>query len=100
MSFRLQIPAIFFFLLLPFLAVAQQRIPEVRVQAVGGGKFILVNRVSGRPVSARTYDAIHPFSGGFAVVRIGTKWGFVNSLGVVVQEPQFDELGDFIESST
>lgn len=74
--------------------------PTVRAAAMAGGGFHLLNRATGQPVSAQRFDAVRPFSNGFAAVRIGTQWGFVNGRGQLVQPPAFDELSDFVESAT
>ncbi|RYY38465.1 MAG: PKD domain-containing protein [Chitinophagaceae bacterium] len=100
MSFRLRLFSFLSFFLLALGVSAQQPSPGVRSQAVAGGRFVLVHTGSGRPVSAQRFDEVHPFSRGFAVVRIGARWGFVNGRGELVQPPAFDELSDFVESST
>ncbi len=37
------------------------------------------------------------FSEGFAAIKVGTKWGFVNRKGEYPIQPQFDEVGFFSE---
>jgi len=44
------------------------------------------------------YDDAGCFSNGFASVKIGKKWGFINKQGEQVVQAAYDEVGDFFSS--
>ena len=45
---------------------------------------------SGKTVITPQFDGVIGFSEGLASVRVGTKWGYINTKGVVAITPQFD----------
>lgn len=49
------------------------------------GKFIIKN----------VFDAVAPFDGNTARVRIGNKWGLLSNNGTFILEPQYDEISAF-----
>ena len=50
----------------------------------------------GRLISGLTYEGAKPFSAGLAAVKVGGKWGFIDTAGAVVVNPLYD---DYFESS-
>lgn len=43
----------------------------------------------------KSFDEVHPFSDGMAAVQKNGLWGFIDSTGKLVIEPQFDRVEDF-----
>lgn len=51
-----------------------------------------------RPVFANHgFTSSHSFSEGFAIVRKGNRWGFINKKGEVIFSPRFRNMGNFSE---
>ena len=48
-----------------------------------------------RLLLSRNLISAAPFSEGLARVRVDGKWGYINTEGEVVIEPQFDDAGSF-----
>ena len=59
------------------------------------GKYYMYND-EGKKISKTAFDNAYPFaSDDYAAVCIGDKWGFADSEGNIVIEPQFDEAKSF-----
>jgi hypothetical protein len=43
------------------------------------------------------FDEVYSFSGDFAVVKLGSKWGFIDKSGKYLVEPKFDYVNNFSE---
>lgn len=50
---------------------------------------------SGKFVIEPVYDQVGVFTNGLCPVQVGEKWGAINSAGVLVVQPQFEELDRF-----
>ena len=51
----------------------------------------------GNYINKPNKEIFNNFSEGFARIRIGDKWGFVNQNGVIAIKPEFDYVNDFSE---
>lgn len=60
-----------------------------------GGKYYMFD-AEGRQISSQGFDEAYPFMGTQpAAVRIGDKWGFVNTSGEIVIEPKYEGAKSF-----
>jgi hypothetical protein len=59
-------------------------------------RFFILN-TNGERLGNQLFDEILPFEKGFAKVRIGNYWGFVDSLGKPITECKYDDLRSFSE---
>jgi uncharacterized lipoprotein YddW (UPF0748 family) len=62
------------------------KIPGVPLQYVPGMEFVVI---------PPQYDQADSFSEGLARVKIGDKWGYIDTKGKFVIQPQFDEANSF-----
>ncbi len=56
-----------------------------------------VNLSTGQLTVPTQWDEVQPFHEGRAAVRLGQKWGFVDTAGKVIAAPQWHEVSDFID---
>ena len=50
-----------------------------------------------RMVIRPTFEEACKFSGGLACVRVGKKWGYIDTTGKTIVSPQFDDVFHFHE---
>lgn len=59
------------------------------------GKYYMMNS-EGAKISEQAFDAVQPFAdGGLAAVSIGGKWGFADTTGAIVIDPQYEDARSF-----
>lgn len=73
---------------------AQQIYDKLSLENPSG--FFFVDR-SGNPIAKAHFDATQRFSDGLAAVRLGKKWGYINTEGKFVVYPSYDKVGPFHE---
>lgn len=66
-----------------------------RVWLQRAGCFGLAALADGRVLREPTFDAVWPFHDGVALVRVGTKMGYLQTDGEWLLEPQWDEAWEF-----
>lgn len=66
-----------------------------RLFAQINGKYYMMD-IEGNKIGEGAYDDVRIFNGdGYAAVKIGSKWGFVDADGKLVIEPTYDEARSF-----
>lgn len=55
-------------------------------------------KIGYNPVINAIYDNVEPFNEGFAAVKIGNKWGYINEKGEFLIEPKFDKAYFFVNN--
>ena len=58
---------------------------------IRGEGWVYTNR------AGKFFNQVRSFSEGLAAVQVGNKWGYVNPIGEIVIEPQFDDAKNFSE---
>jgi len=69
----------------------------LRFQDEESGKWGFKDRRTGKVAIKPQFDDALSFSEGFAAVKVGAKWGFIDTTGEVVIRPQFDDAWEFSE---
>ena len=54
-----------------------------------------INTITNIQVIECKYDSVGNFQNGFAGVRIGNKWGFIDKTGKEICNIKYDAIGDF-----
>lgn len=86
---------VFFLALSGTLPVAAQQQSAPELFPVGRDGKVGYIDCTGRIATPLDYDGAKDFHEGFAAVNVGGKWGFVDTAGKLVVEPQFTETAGF-----